>query len=392
STTAQNGKAGISVQGGSGNTVQDVTSDDNDNQTYGTGTTDRLAQGIDISAGSVGTVVEDSTLYGNDDSGVQSYSGSSGSVIRRNLIYDNGDHGIDNNNATGTLVASNTVVDNTSSGINFEAGSTGGTTYDNVVMDNSVPVLRTSGQIRVDPTAVSGVSLNRDLVYNSSGGPVVNWADTPYTSLSGFQAAVPGQEVDGLDADPQFVDLAGRDLRLSFTSPALDAAATGFPGWDRADNVGQQPVDVPGVPNTGSGTTTYADIGALERTGTPPPPPVGPPHAQLTATPGDGQAPEWVRLDASGSTATGAARVIGYSFSCGNRQDTRWPRWQSSATTICRYALPGWYVAHVTVRDDHGQTDTSQVTVHVRPGRVVHKVLHLILSYLQNQHRHHVGR
>jgi hypothetical protein len=78
-----------------------------------------------------------------------------------------------------------------------------------------------------------------------------------------------------LKVDPQFVDAGGADdtagtldddLRLSFTPPAIDAGDnSAVPGSVTTDLDGNPRFwDVPGVPDTGSGSPPVVDMGAYE--------------------------------------------------------------------------------------------------------------------------------
>ncbi len=315
----------------------------------------RLANGIDVSLGSVDTVVERNTVHGNDDSGIEAYTGSTGTVIRRNVSYDNNDHGIDNSGAPGSVVVSNTVVGNATSGINFEGGSDHPTTRDNIVVDNAVGSTRTIGQIRVDESSELGADLNRDLVFESHGGPLFEWSSQPYTTLAPYRA-VSGQELVGLAGNPGFVNLAGRDLHLGATSPAIDAAFTALAGWLSADRVDTAPVDDPAVANTGSGPDAVADLGAYELAG----PFTAPPQAALTATPTSAYVPQDVVLDAGGSTTASGTSVVSYTFRC---SATATPVTQAGPRFTCAYPTAGTPTVSVTVQDSAGATASTTSTV-----------------------------
>ena len=202
SQTHDNASHGVSVQASTRSTVHGVDSWANDRPT------DRSANGIDVSAGSVDTVVEDNRTWDNDDSGIESYTDARGTVVRRNISWDNGDHGIDNYRAPGSVIVSNTVVGNTTAGINLEGTSTGGTVRDNVTMDNAVGSPRTRAEIRVDKASTPGTTLDRNLVFQTSGGALYEWNGVRYTSRASFTAAS-GQEAAGLAANPLFVNVGG---------------------------------------------------------------------------------------------------------------------------------------------------------------------------------------
>ncbi|WP_238157418.1 PKD domain-containing protein [Kribbella sp. VKM Ac-2571] len=348
SVTHDNNFHGVSIQGGARDTVTGVTTYRNKRLST------RIAAGIDVSLSAQNTVVDGNLSYSNDDSGIESYTGATGTLVRRNVVYDNGDHGIDDFQAPGTQVIGNTVVGNATAGINFEGGSTGALTRDNVTTDNAVGSTRTIGEIRVDETSSQGTSLDRDLVFQSNGGPLFEWASQPYTMLSSYQTAS-GQEPTGKAANPKFVNLAGRDLHLTSTSPAIDAADTTPAGWSATDKDGLAPADDPAVANTGTGSVTYADLGAYEYIG---------PVARATVTPASGFAPVAVTVD--GGTSVGlSAPIASYLIACGNGTTIA----QSSGT--CTYTAAGTYSPTLTVTDTAGRTDTwTSAPIVVQPNGV----------------------
>ncbi len=65
-----------------------------------------------------------------------------------------------------------------------------------------------------------------------------------------------------IDSDPLFVGPATGDLRLSSTSPCIDAANGDLAPTADLDDNGL--VDIPGITNSGVGTPDYADMGAYE--------------------------------------------------------------------------------------------------------------------------------
>ncbi|GAA1137516.1 hypothetical protein GCM10009630_40660 [Kribbella jejuensis] len=348
SVTHENNFHGVSIQGGARDTVTGVTAYRNKRLSA------RIAAGIDVSSSAQNTVVDGNLSYSNDDSGIESYTGATGTLVRRNVVYDNGDHGIDNFQATGSQVISNTVVSNATAGINFEGGSSGALTRNNVTMDNAVGSTRTIGEIRVDETSGQGTVLDRDLVFQSNGGPLFEWASQPYTTLSSYQA-VSGEEPTGKSANPKFVNLTGRDLHLTSASPAIDAADTTPAGWSGTDKDGIAPIDDPAVANTGTGSVSYADLGAYEYVG---------PVARATVSPTSGFAPVAVTVD--GSTSVGqSAPLATYLIACGNGTTI------AQATGTCNYTTAATYAPTLTVTDTAGRTDTwTSAPIVVQPNGV----------------------
>ena len=366
STTRNNQSHGLSIQGGYGNLVSGVTSVEN---FHG----DRSATGIDVrgytpfSTGilvpATHTTVEASTTSDNEDSGIEIYPDSSDTTARRNLTYANGDHGIDVAGAPNTAVVANTIVGNTNVGLNVEAavtggvGSTGTTVRDNISAENGIKPAAggNGGEIRVDVASTEGTTLDRDLMWRSSPGQLLQFGTTFASDRASVLAT--GQEPNGLVADPKFASLSTRDLHLTLSSPAVDAAYADVAGWRDGDRDGNPPVDQLGVDDTGQGSKTYADIGAYEL------PAVAPPTAKLTATPAQLSTGGTSTLDASGSAATAPnATLTGYAFDCG---DGSTASSTGTATVTCTYAKAGKFTASVTVTDSNKLTATAHATVTV---------------------------
>jgi len=167
--------------------------------------------------------------------------------------------------------------------------------------------------------------------------------------VAAFHAAT-GQEPNGIGADPRYRNVAVRDLRLQGGSPAVDNADLTMRGAVAKDHDGRDPVDHPRIANTGAGTPTFADRGALEYYGA---------AAVLSVTPGNGTIPLSVTADASSSVGLDGA-IASYAFDCGNGAGTV-P--QASATTTCTYSLAGVFAVAVTVLDVNGVSDQATATV-----------------------------
>ncbi|GAA2805929.1 right-handed parallel beta-helix repeat-containing protein [Kribbella solani] len=339
---------GVSVQGGARVTVSGNTAYKNKRLSA------RIAAGIDVSSSSQQSVVTGNLSYANDDSGIEAYTGATGTVIRRNVSYDNGDHGIDDFQAPGSQVIGNTVVGNATAGINFEGGSTGALARDNVTMDNAVGSTRTVGEIRVDQPSTTGTTLDRDLVFQTSGGPLFEWAAVRYSTLASFQTAS-SQEATGRSANPRFANLTARDLHLTSASPAIDTADTTPAAWIATDQDGNAPVDDPAATNAGTGSVSFADLGAYEYVG---------PVARATVSPTSGFAPVAVTVDGSTSAGLGAS-IATYSIACGNGTTI------AQATGTCTYSTAGTYAPTLTVTDTAGLSDTwTSAPIVVKPNGV----------------------
>ena len=286
-TTDHNSQDGIRLTGGSaGNLVSDNVSFANAEEW------ERNATGIQVTgAGSDNNTLIHNITYANEDSGLQFYAGAQDNLAIGNLTYGNGDHGIDNNAAPGNTIVGNTVQGNVTAGINLEGssspGSGGATLANNIAVDNGLRLQSSgtaSGQptnIRVDAQSIAGTTLDYDVVDLSTATTgMIQWNGTTYSSLAAFQAAVPTQEVHGLEADPLFAAPAAiavrpasapfkvavnvGDYHLTAGSPAIDSADADASNEPALDIEGQARVDDPATPNTGVGTRTYDDRGAYE--------------------------------------------------------------------------------------------------------------------------------
>jgi parallel beta-helix repeat protein len=334
-----NSSYGIYLSGGSsGNTVSDNISFANASGYV------RIANGINVYASNNNTILHNIT-YGNEDSGIQLYSGSTGNLVIGNLTYGNADHGIDLNASPNNIIVGNTVQGNYTSGINVEGASGGVTIANNIAVDNGINIVGSGqpGNIRVDASSIVGSTINFDIVLLTGvGTSQIQWNGTNYATLAAFKAAVPTQEVNGLQANPLFiapVTPAVRpnggngglpavnvgDYHIAAGSPAIDSANSNAPSEPLLDIEGYSRVDDPATTDTGAGVRTYDDRGAYEFqplsggiTNTPKPAtptPTAtlisintptdtplPPTATFTATPGSG----------SGSTLTFLANADSY--------------------------------------------------------------------------------
>jgi len=239
----------------------------------------RDASGIRLDASKNNTFLQN-IAYGNEDSGISNYSSSSGNLVIGNLTYGNGDHGIDNLNSPSNILIGNTVQGNHTAGINFEGSSapasSGATIMNNISVDNGInPITGQKSNIRVDARSVYGTTMDYNLVYLSgTGTSVIQWNGINYATLAAFKAAVPGQEVHGLQADPLFlapVAYATRppavvvgDFHIQAGSPAIDSAYADAPSEPLLDLDRNPRVDDPATTNTGAGARTYDDRGVYE--------------------------------------------------------------------------------------------------------------------------------
>ncbi|MBI3174655.1 MAG: right-handed parallel beta-helix repeat-containing protein, partial [Chloroflexi bacterium] len=248
------------------------------------------AAGIEMTGSSHNTIVNNIT-YGNEDAGINLYVNSSAvgstyNVVVGNLSYGNGDHGIDNNNSPYNTIVGNTVQGNGTTGINFEGdagkGSHHATVANNISVANGLtpPTGSFGGNLRVDIASITGTTLDYDIVDLQGATVQVIWNDVSYATLAAFKAAVPTQEVHGLQANPLFVSpvtpvlrtsglayegsTTTGDYHLTAGSPAIDSANSDAPNEATTDIEGSPRTDDPATADTGAGSRTFDDRGAYE--------------------------------------------------------------------------------------------------------------------------------
>jgi len=241
---------------------------------------DRRAPGIRLYEAPDNTVTAN-VSYDNEDSGIEMYPGSTGALVSNNVVYGNGDHGIDVFRAPGARILANTVHGNRTAGINIEGGSGHSLIANNIAVDNGVASPRSKGNIRVDVDSVDGTTMNFDLVYLSTPPETANlptspetanpsylvvWAGTGFVALHDLTVAT-GQENRGIWANPDWVNPAAGNYRLTSRSPGIDSADSNAPGQPGRDMVGHGRVDTRRAPNTGAGRVPFVDRGAFEFVG-----------------------------------------------------------------------------------------------------------------------------
>ncbi len=241
----------------------------------------RNATGIQVyGSGSYNNTITHNITYANEDSGLQFYNLTHDNFVIGNLTYGNGDHGIDFVNAPNNTVISNTVQGNHTAGINLEGSGTpassGAKVMNNISVDNGIaPITGQKSNIRVDAKSVTGTIMDYNLVYLSSSGTVqIQWNSINYATLAAFKAAVPGQEVHGLQANPLFIFAVSPATRppalivgnyhLQAGSPVIDSANANAISEPVYDIDGNPRIDDPATINTGLGVRTYDDRGAYE--------------------------------------------------------------------------------------------------------------------------------
>lgn len=105
-------------------------------------------------------------------------------------------------------------------------------------------------------------------IANSGSTPAISYSDIQGCggSGAGWNSACGTDGGGSIDSNPLFVNAAGGDLRLILTSPAVDAGNNAVVPAGVTTDLDGKPrfMDIPTVPDTGSGTPPIVDMGAFE--------------------------------------------------------------------------------------------------------------------------------
>ncbi len=269
---------GISMQGGNdflieGNIVSDsrdhginllsgvTASTIQDNESFRNARVfERAASGI-LAFGSTSNLFQRNRVHDNEDTGISFITGSNNNTSLQNISWNNGDHGFDHISSTGSLHIGDVAYGNENDGISVEGGSTATRIYDAISANNGLTTGRFD--LFVDAASTTGFASNYNILWNSTAQNPIKFANTQYATIVAFSTAT-DHDLASDQSDPRFVNPATGDFHLMSGSKAIDSAISSIAGWPLKDAANHSRVNDPVTPNTGSGSITYADRGALE--------------------------------------------------------------------------------------------------------------------------------
>src|SRR5262249_4313670 len=150
---------------------------------------------------------------------------------------------------------------NVMDGFSFEGNAPGAQLHNCIAAENGVT--RNEFDLWVDDSSSVGFVSDHNLFWNSGSQNPIKFVAAQYATLAGYQAAS-GQDAHSKQADPRFVNGPAADFRLLAGSPAIDAAASNVADWPATDASGAARMDDPLAVDSGEGSGTYGDLGALE--------------------------------------------------------------------------------------------------------------------------------
>ncbi|GAA5193097.1 hypothetical protein GCM10023322_54180 [Rugosimonospora acidiphila] len=304
------------------------------------------APGVEISG--TGDQLLDSSVETNG-LGVLIDGGASGTVVANNVVYESIAAGIDNVDTGGTAITSNTVEENCT-GILVRGTSAGVSVENNISTENvTSPIKCTTAPadevgIGVYDDAESSTTVDYNVSFGFGPGAGAYAWGVPVASLAAFQAAS-GQGAHDINRNPQLVGTTF--VPLNDSTPEVDSADASAPGEQDADWHGFPAEDDPRVSNTGHGTVTYRDRGAVELTDGP--------SALLRLTPTVPTATSGWKFTADASSSTLWAPASTYTFDFGDGTVVT----QTTPVATHTYTELGSRNVTVTVKDVTGLTSTA---------------------------------
>ena len=224
-----------------------TSTDPNDDSVVGATIIDANGTGyaVEFSSGEdANSILTGFTVTGGSNYGV--YCSGSSPVITKCIIEDNTDGIYISDASSAPAIKNNLIIDN-EKGISFGNANSGSIVCNNTIVGNTTSgIYKTQGN---NPSISNCVIWNcNDDLYNCSATySCIEDGDAGTGNISGY---------------PLFVDVNNDNYRLDRNSPCVDAGnGNTAPATDMD---GQARIDIPEIPNTGTGDLNYTDIGAYE--------------------------------------------------------------------------------------------------------------------------------
>ena len=172
------------------------------------------------------TIVTGNTVYDNATGIALDYFSSA--PVTNNLIYGNTNQGILVTYYGSPTIANNTIYQPAGDAIDVQNNSL------NVSLRNNILWTQAGFDINVDPTSEQGFQSDYNDLYATGAGKLGSWQGQTFTTQQDWYYRI-GQDQHSLTADPQFVNPAGPDGVLGFSTSTIgnpriidDSSASGF--------------------------------------------------------------------------------------------------------------------------------------------------------------------
>ncbi len=227
-TIADNaGGTGIVVEGGTaednvvfGETTGIYTGTNSTSSVIGNRVYDNTGTGIDASEASL---VQANDVYSNA-AGIAAignqYGAFSGTVLN-NLVYANAQDGIVLQAANGAQILNNTVYQLTGDALLVDGSSSSNSLRNNILW------VQDGYDIEVASDSQTGFASDYNILYATGTGKIGLWQNVPRKTLSAWQSTDFTDE-NSIAQDPLFVDPAGPDGNLGYSSPTSDGRDDDF--------------------------------------------------------------------------------------------------------------------------------------------------------------------
>lgn len=210
------------------------------------------------------TVSRSGLSYGHGY-GVQVAPGAQRVTVTADQIYDERLGGVEASGTSTVYVTGNSFYEQCGSAVSLDGGSSGAVennvlaTLDAVSTVSSTCPAPAAPDLSVAADSAVAVTADFNAFTTVSGRPQYGWGGTSYATTTDFQAAT-GQGAH------DFGDLPGKAWNVvPEDSPVIDSGNVDAPGELTTDLIGAPRVDDPLVTDSGTGTDTYTDRGAIER-------------------------------------------------------------------------------------------------------------------------------
>ncbi|MGA2254402.1 MAG: right-handed parallel beta-helix repeat-containing protein, partial [Thermoguttaceae bacterium] len=167
------------------------------------------------------TPVTGNTIYGNATGIALDYY--SLGPVSNNLVYENTNQGILVNSGSTPSIINNTVYQPAGDAVDIEINPSFAVGPSNVTLNNNILWTQTGYDIYVDATGEVGFQSDYNDLYTTGSGKLGSWQGQTFLTQQAWYYQI-GQDQHSLSVDPQFVDPAGPDGILGFSTDAIGAA------------------------------------------------------------------------------------------------------------------------------------------------------------------------